>query len=370
MTCKVLTTGSKGFIGRNIYHNLLHDDNFEIYEYSRNTSEEKLIKLLKKVDFIIHLAGANRPHSDNLFKVDNFQFTKYLCNLIEKNNLKIPIVFTSSIHVERENEYGRTKLQAEKTLIEYSKRNKIKVHIYRLPHVVGKWCKPNYNSVVATFCHNIAKNLPIQIDNPNFLINIIYIDDLINHFKKVINNSADYATYCEVEESYEISIGDLANKIYNYRKLRLLNSITEVGSGIDRILYATFISYFEPEMFSYPVSLHSDPRGEFAEIVKTRNSGQFSFFTINIGETRGGHYHHTKNEKFLVVKGSAEYKFRNIDTNERFKISSSDNHPMIVETIPGWVHDITNTGIEKAIVFLWANEVFDKLNPDTFYEEL
>ena len=363
---RVLVTGSGGFIGKNVVYNLIHKKDYKVFQYKRNSSHDDLIDILKRVDFIIHLAGVNRPDDDSEFIETNLNFTQYLCDLILKLNLKIPIIFTSSVHVEKSNPYGVSKQLAEESLVQYSKKSGAPIFIFRLPHVVGKWCKPNYNSVVATFCYNISHNIPIQIHDPNFLIEIVHIDDLIKTFIDIIFNKDNYSQYCTVPISYPVTVGALADILKSFKEDRKNFYIDQVGLGLLRVLYSTYISYYDPSMFSYALEEHSDNRGVFSEIIKTKSSGQFSYFTVNIGETRGGHFHHTKTEKFLVVSGAARYQFSNIVTKEHYTICTDGNSPTVVESIPGWVHDITNIGDEKLIVFLWSNEVFDVDNPDTY----
>ena len=238
--------------------------------------------------------------------------------------------------------------------------------IYRLPGVYGKWSRPNYNSVVATFCHNIAKGIPIRIDNPNHILKLIYIDDVVSDIEANINNKFTGFNYNEIKNQYSITIKDLADNIYMFKNSRNSLITNEVGTGFERTLYATFMSYFDKDDFVYSLKSNVDDRGNFVEMLKTKNSGQFSFFTAHPGITRGGHYHHTKSEKFLVIKGNALFKFRNIITDEKHEVFTDESEPVVVETIPGWSHDITNVGNKEMIVMLWANEIFDHENPDTF----
>ncbi len=231
--------------------------------------------------------------------------------------------------------------------------------------VFGKCCKPNYNSVVATFCHNIANNLTIQINDPNVSLNLVYIDDVIKEFISILTKSKQSGK-AEINPVYSIKLGDLAEQIRGFRDNREYLNIDRVGLGLTRCLYATYLSYQKPKNFAYDLIQNSDRRGSFVEVLKTIDSGQFSYFTSKPGETRGEHYHHTKNEKFLVVSGEAKFQFRNIITNEFYTVDTSDKKPQIVETIPGWAHDITNVGQSEMIVLLWANEIFDKENPDTY----
>jgi UDP-2-acetamido-2,6-beta-L-arabino-hexul-4-ose reductase len=242
--------------------------------------------------------------------------------------------------------------------------------VFRLPGVFGKWCKPNYNSVVATFCNNIARDLPISINNRDVKLSLVYVDDVIDEFVSLIlKHSAGYK-YCEVYPMYEVTLGQLAGCIESFKYSRKSLVTEKVGHGFMRSLYATYISYLPPEKFTYELPVYSDPRGKFVEMLKTKDSGQFSYFTAHPGVTRGGHYHHTKSEKFLVIRGQALFRFRNVINGERYEVSVEGGVPRVVETIPGWTHDITNIGNEELVVMLWANEIFDRSNPDTIADKV
>lgn len=363
---KVLVTGANGFIGKNVVAQLSVRPGFELLQLYRGSSAEEMREALSEAEFICHLAGVNRPENDDEFARVNTDLTRLMCQTIRDMQRKIPIIFASSVHVERNNAYGASKLAAEQVLLAYSERTGCPVHIYRLPHVIGKWCRPNYNSVVATFCHSIARDLPIDITDPDYQLNLVYIDDLIDDFARIMAGDANGGTYHEVSPTYPISVGRLADQIYAFRACRTELTTERVGQGLTRALYATYISYLPPEDFSYALPVHADPRGVFVEMLKTKDSGQFSFFTAHPGVTRGSHYHHSKTEKFLVIKGNARYRFRHIITGEYHEVHTSGDKPEIVETIPGWTHDISNVGDTELIVMLWANEIFDRDRPDTY----
>jgi UDP-2-acetamido-2,6-beta-L-arabino-hexul-4-ose reductase len=243
------------------------------------------------------------------------------------------------------------------------------VHIFRLPNVFGKWCKPNYNSAVATFCHNIARGLPIQVNDTAASVTLVYVDDVIARFVQLMDG-ADAATdavgFATVAPQYSITVGELARQIQTFKDSRSTLVTERVGTGLVRALYATYVSYLPVEEFKYTVPQYADPRGVFAEMLKTPDCGEFSFFTAHPGITRGGHYHHTKTEKFLVIKGQARFKFRHMETGQVHELCTSGDVSTIVETVPGWTHDITNIGADEMVVMLWANEVFDRERPDTF----
>ncbi|HET9034107.1 MAG TPA: NAD-dependent epimerase/dehydratase family protein [Dokdonella sp.] len=362
---KILVTGADGFIGQNLCIVLSEQEGVEVLRVSRTTSDSALEALAGQADAVIHLAGVNRPQDPADFAAGNADFTKRLCNLVSKAGRAIPIAFASSIQAERDNPYGTSKRQAEEHLAEYGRSSGAPVALYRLVNVFGKWSRPEYNSAVATFCHNIARDLPIRIDNPSAQIRLIYIDDVVAELVQFLANPGQGVRYPEAGPEYSITVGELARQIEAFRDLRNTLLIERVGTGLIRALYATYVSFLPPAAFSYSVPKHGDARGVFVEMLKTRDSGQFSFFTAHPGITRGGHYHHTKTEKFLVIKGQARYRFRHMTTDETYEVEAGGEEPMIVETIPGWAHDITNIGDEELVVMLWANEIFDPDRPDT-----
>ena len=361
---KVLVTGSDGFIGKNLLVKLA-ENSIEFVCFTRRQSTDELANLLKDIDLVFHLAGVNRPSDPVEFKKQNYYLTSALCDAIHKTGRSISVVFASSIQANLDNAYGVSKKLAEEALIRLNDSTKASVYFYRLPNVFGKWAKPNYNSVVATFCHNIAYNIPIRIDDAGRIVPLLYIDDLISSFMNLLSNPLSGVSRLSIEPEYSISVGDLADKIKAFHSSRE-HLVTEyVGNGLTRALYATYLSYLRPEQFAYEVPAYEDSRGRFVEMLKTKDSGQFSFFTAHPGITRGGHYHHTKSEKFLVLQGSARFGFRNIVTNELYELKVDESASRIVETIPGWTHDITNIGENELIVMLWASEAFDRARPDT-----
>lgn len=367
---KILVTGANGFIGKNLISRLKELKDHEVLTYTRSHDENELEKLLKKADFIFHLAGTNRSKNLENFNKDNCNLAVTICEILVKLNKKTPIVYTSSTQAELVNIYGQSKLKAEKILKSFSLNYNFPVYIYRLPNVFGKWAQPNYNSAVATFCYNITHDLPIHINDKNTLLHLVYIDDVISSFIKIIKCDKKNVNFCEVNPVYMCTVGELAEQLYKFKECRQTGVIEAVGSGLQRALYSTYISYLSPSHFSYCLTKHEDSRGLFVEMLKTKDSGQFSFFTAHSGVTRGGHYHHTKTEKFLVLKGKARFRFCNIITNGYYELFTDGSNPEVVETIPGWAHDITNIGEEDIIVMLWANEVFDRSKPDTYVCEV
>lgn len=362
---KVLVTGANGFIGKNLVSHLIENKDLEVLQFTRDDDITVLEKLVVQSDFIFHLAGVNRPEDPEEFKKGNRDLTRLICQILRESTKIIPILFSSSIQAEMENDYGQSKLEAEEELIGWAKEYDAPVYIFRLPNVFGKWSRPNYNSVVATFCHNIARDIPININNRDSPITLVYIDDVIDCFEAVFNGSKKSGFYLTVEPQYKTTVGELADQLVQFKNSRKTLISARVGSGFLRALYSTYISYLPVNRFSYQIPKYGDERGVFVEMLKTEGSGQFSFFTAHPGVTRGGHYHHTKTEKFLVIKGHARFCFRHILSGEAYELNTSGEYPEVVETVPGWAHDITNIGEEEMVVMLWANENFNRERPDT-----
>ena len=362
---KVLVTGANGFIGKNLITRLLENKNVEIVKFVRTDDKSKLGSILKNVEVVFHLAGINRSKRSSEFAQGNVELTEYLCSAIKATRRSIKLVYTSSIQAELDNDYGRSKAATEEVLLNFEKETGNSVLIYRLPNVFGKWAKPNYNSAVATFCHNICRGLPIEIHNKNSMLRLVYIDDVIDTFLTVFGEQPKL----EIRE-HEISLGDLVEQLYRFKSMSETNILEPVGVGLPRALYATYLSYLPKNFFTEKLLRHEDERGVFVEMLKTINSGQFSFFTAKPGITRGGHYHHTKNEKFLVISGEARFRFCNLITNERYELFTKGEDSEVINTVPGWSHDITNVGENELICMLWSSEIFDANNPDTYIFEL
>ena len=370
---KVLITGANGFVGRNLQLHLAERKDVQVLCFTRESDIAQLPGLLREVDFVFHLAGVNRPQDPQEFTVGNTELTKALCQtlgaLAADTGRKVPVVCTSSTQAARENPYGQSKRLAEEALFALQSEAGVPVHVFRLPNVFGKWCKPNYNSAVATFCHNIARDLPIQVNDPEAQLTLVYVDDVVERFMQLMDGAdamVDADGFAAVTPQYTTTVGQLATQIQAFKDSRGTLMTERVGTGWVRALYATYVSYLPVESFTYSVQQHGDPRGVFVEMLKTPDCGQFSFFTAHPGITRGGHYHHTKTEKFLVIKGQARFKFRHMQTGQAHELVTSGDNAEIVETVPGWTHDITNIGLDEMIVMLWANEVFDRARPDTF----
>lgn len=363
---KVLVTGANGFIGKNMVLRLREQACTEVLTCVRGQDAITLGDLLAQADAVVHLAGANRPADVQAFIDVNVGFTEQICQGLRSLGRRVPLIFASSTQAEQDNPYGRSKLAAEQAVEDVSAELGNPVAIYRLPGVFGKWCKPDYNSVVATFCHNKARDLPVRIDDANAIVRLVYVDDVVSSMLTLLTTSWAGLQRPTVAPEHQITLGELSDQIDAFKCCRTSLVSERVGSGLVRALYATYVSYLPVEKFAYDVPVHGDSRGVFVEMLKTPDAGQFSFFTAHSGITRGGHYHHTKTEKFLVIKGHARFGFRHMLTNEVHYLETHGDQPQIVETVPGWTHDITNIGNEEMVVMLWANEIFDRANPDTF----
>lgn len=367
--CRVLVTGASGFIGKNLVVRLNELSNVSVTTFVRSDEAARLPELVAQADAVVHLAGENRPADEAAFAQVNAGLTSALCNAIQhevgSTGRHVPLVLASSTQAERDNPYGRSKLAAEEAVQALSKATGNPCVIFRLPGVFGKWCKPNYNSVVATFCYNISRDLPIQINDATASLRVVYVDDVVTGLLAALEAPVSGCVTAKVEPEYTTTLGELANQILAFGDCRTTLMTERVGMGFVRALYATYISYLPSDKFSYQVTQHADPRGVFVEMLKTPDSGQFSYFTAHPGITRGGHYHHTKTEKFLVIRGEALFRFRHLLTNELVELRTSGGTPQVVDTIPGWTHDITNVGDDVMVVMLWANENFDRQKPDT-----
>ncbi len=365
----IVVTGANGFIGKNLVVRLKEIPNVNISTFLRGDHANQLPQLVAQADAVFHLAGENRPSDEDAYEHVNAGLTIALCNAIDQKfqstGLHTPIVLASSTQVELNTPYGRSKLMAEAAAQDLAKNTGNPCVIFRLPGVFGKWCKPNYNSVVATFCHNIARNLPIHISDPTTSLRLVYVDDVVSALLGAMESPVSGCIQSQVEPEYITTLGELNNQICAFTDCSTTLITERVGTGFLRALYATYVSNLPNEKFSYRLTQHLDQRGVFVEMLKTPDSGQFSYFTAHPGITRGGHYHHTKTEKFLVIKGKALFRFRHLLTSELVELRTSGDVPEVVDTIPGWVHDITNVGSDEMVVMLWANENFDLESPDT-----
>jgi len=368
---KILVTGSKGFIGKNLITELKNRGYKNIFEFHRDTDKSLLEKYTKECEFVFHLAGVNRPKNEKEFMEGNFGFTSQLLELLKKHNNKAPILLTSSIQAERDNPYGKSKKAGEDLVFNYGKETGVKVLVYRLPNVFGKWCRPNYNSAVATFCHNIAHDLPITINDPNVMMNLVYIDDVVEEFIKALEEKENrVGKFCEVSIVHKITLGEIVDLIYSFKRSREERSIPNMADEFTKKLYSTYLSYLPKDKFSYELKMNVDNRGSFTEFIRTLDRGQVSVNISKPGITKGNHWHHTKNEKFLVVKGKGVIRFRKIDSDDIIEYYVSGDKLEVVDIPPGYTHNIENLGDTDMVTIMWANEPFDLEKPDTYYLEV
>ncbi len=366
---KIAITGASGFLGTNLRFALEEAGKTDIVKIPHDISDLHLKEAVAGADFVYHLAGVNRPEEGETFESGNVDFTRNLITALENTATPPPLVYASSSQAERDNPYGQSKKAAEDLVVAYQKSTGTNTRIYRLTNIFGKWCRPNYNSVIATFCHNISQGLPVTVNDRAAPLKLVYIDDVVKEFmSRLTGKRGDL--YGQVTPVYETTLGAIHDKICAFHEKRENIQIENVGTGLTRALYATYASYLTPGQFSYTLQSHADQRGRFVEMLKTPDCGQLSFFTARPGVTRGGHYHHTKIEKFLIIQGTGKFCFENIKTGDTHELAVAAENSRIVETVPGWSHDITNIGEDELIVMLWANEVFDPENPDTIARPL
>lgn len=379
----ILITGAKGFVGRNLAEALknIRDGKDrsrttavgDIYEYDIDTDPQALDNFCKNADFIYHLAGVNRPKNEKEFMEGNFGFTSTLLDTLKKHNSKAPVLITSSIQASLDNPYGRSKKAGEELIFQYGKENGVKTFVYRFPNVFGKWCRPNYNSAVATFCYNIAHDLPITVNDRGHMMTLIYIDDVISELLNALEgheNREENTKYCKVAAEHKITLGEIADMLYGFKNSRDTKIIPDMN-GFSKKLYSTYLSYLDPKDFSYKLKMNKDDRGSFTEILRTTNAGQFSVNILKPGITKGQHWHNTKNEKFVVVKGHGLIQLRRIGDTEIHSFEVNGDDMAVVDMIPGYTHNIMNlSDTEELVTFIWCNECFDPKHPDTYHEEV
>lgn len=362
---RIVVTGADGFIGRNLRVRLRELGHADVVAVTRATPPAALAEAVRGAGFVFHLAGVNRPQDPAEFDTGNAGFTGALCDALAAAGCAAPVVYASSTQAALDNAYGRSKKAAEDRLQRHAAATGAPVQLFRLTNVFGKWSRPNYNSAVATFCHQVARGLPVTVNDPAAPLRLVYVDDVVAAFVARLGEPAASGSQVEAGPVYETTVGELAQTLQGFAASRESLVTPRVGTGLVRALYATFVSFLPPERFDYTVARHADPRGVFVEMLKTPDCGQFSYFTAHPGVTRGGHYHHSKTEKFLVIRGTAHFGFRDIETGQTHELVTHGGEGRIVETIPGWTHDITNIGDDELIVMLWANEIFDRERPDT-----
>jgi len=371
---KILITGTKGFVGKNLVAELRNQGFNDLLEYDVDTNPELLDTYTKECEFVFHLAGVNRPENQEDFMTGNFGFTSQLLEALKKHENKSPILITSSTQATLENPYGKSKKAGENLIFDYGKEVGVSVYVYRLPNVFGKWCRPNYNSAVATFCHNIANDLPIQVNDPNVKMNLVYIDDVVASFisqLRITNYELRGENQFEtVNPVHSIKLGEIVDLLYKFKESRDNLQVSDMSDAFTKKLYSTYLSYLPKDKFSYPLKMNVDERGSFTEFLKSADRGQVSVNISKPNITKGNHWHHTKNEKFLVVSGKGIIRFRKIDEDEIIEYFVSGDKLEVVDIPVGYTHNIENLGDTDMVTIMWVNEIFDKEKPDTFFLEV
>ena len=379
----ILITGAKGFVGRNLVSPLYNiqtgkaknyavSSDIKVFEYDIDNDAAELETYCKNADFVFNLAGVNRPKDQTEFMQGNFGFASVLLNTLKKYHNTCPVMISSSTQAALDNPYGESKRAGEELLFRYAAETGAKVLVYRFPNVVGKWCRPNYNSAVATFCNNIANDLSIQVNDPSVVMHLVYIDDVVDELIAALSgNEHRLGNYCEVPVVHTISLGGIVDLLYSFKSIPEKLTVPDLRDAFTKKLYSTYLSYLPKEKISYPLKMNIDERGSFTEIIRTPDRGQFSVNISKPGITKGQHWHHTKNEKFVVVSGHGLIQLRKIGTEEVINFEVSGDKIEVVEMIPGYTHNIINLSeTEDLVTFMWANEAFDPDKPDTYFEKV
>ncbi len=378
----ILITGAKGFVGKNLVASLKNirdgkdktydiSTNLNIFEYDIDSKPEELEEYCEKADFVFNIAGVNRPQNQEEFMQGNFGFASRLLDTLKKHNNTCPVMLSSSIQAALDNPYGKSKKAGEDLFFKYSKETGAEIYVYRFPNVFGKWCRPNYNSAVATFCNNIAHDLPITVNDRSVNMQLVYIDDVVNELINALSGNPTRAgEYCEVPVVHKITLGEIVDLLYSFKESRDLRSIPDMSDAFTKKLYATYLSYLPEDKFSYELKMNCDERGSFTEIIRTLDRGQFSVNISKPGITKGNHWHNTKNEKFVVVSGKGVIRFRKIGEEKVHEYFVSGDKIEVVDIPTGYTHNIENLGDTDMVTFMWCNECFDPNKPDTFFEEV
>ena len=382
---KILVTGARGFVGRNLVSQLrnirdgklknhaLSGTELELFEYDVDTDPALLDDYCREADFVFNLAGVNRPKDQSEFMKGNFGFASTLLDTLKMHGNICPVMISSSTQAALDNPYGESKRAGEELMFGYARETGAKVLVYRFPNVFGKWCRPNYNSAVATFCHNIAHGLPIQVNDPNVVMHLVYIDDVVEELIGALNGLEHrQGDYCEVPVVHTVTLGKIVELLYGFKESRNTLGVPDLGDAFTKKLYSTYLSYLPEDAFGYPLKMNVDARGSFTEIIRTPDRGQFS---VNISKPRiakGNHWHHTKNEKFLVVSGKGVIRFRNMSDPDGkvLEYFVSGDKLEVIDIPTGYTHNIENLGDTDMVTFMWCNECFDPERPDTYYEEV
>jgi UDP-2-acetamido-2,6-beta-L-arabino-hexul-4-ose reductase len=378
----ILITGAQGFIAKNLIATLENirdgkdrsralDSDISLLLFNRHSSKKQLVEYCGKADFVFHLAGVNRPPKESEFLTGNVGFTTDLLAALREQNNFCPVLLTSSTQAALDNPYGKSKRAAEAAVFQHAVETGATAFVYRLPGVFGKWCRPNYNSVIATFCHNITRELPITVTDPSIELNLVYIDDVIDEFLAALGgNARQDGDYHVVNPVHSASLGRIAELLSGFKAERADLSVPELSDSLVKKLYSTYLSYLPTDNLSYSLKTNVDQRGSFTEIIRTQDRGQFSINVSKPGVTKGNHWHHTKCERFLVIKGTGAIRFRSLHGNEITEYHVSDQKLEMIDIPPGYTHSLENLGDEDMITLIWANESFDPLRPDTYYLEV
>jgi UDP-2-acetamido-2,6-beta-L-arabino-hexul-4-ose reductase len=376
---KILITGAKGFIGKNLIAELNNikegkakgyhlKSNLTLFEYDIDTNPSLLDGYCRDADFVFHLAGVNRPKEQSEFMEGNFGFTSLLLETLKKHGNNCPVMLSSSIQAELDNPYGISKKAGEDLLLEYGRETGSDVLIYRFPNVFGKWCRPNYNSAVATFCHNVAHDLPIQVNDRSVNMTLVYIDDVVKELIAALEGNPNKSgEFCKVPVEHKITLGEIVDLVYSFKESRKNLLVADLSDPFTKKLYSTYLSYLPEDQFSYPLKMNVDERGSFTEFLKSNDRGQVSVNISKPGITKGQHWHHTKNEKFLVVSGKGVIRFRKIDEEKTYEYFVSGEKLEVVDIPVGYTHNIENLGETDMVTVMWVNEVFDPERPDTYF---
>jgi len=368
---KILVTGAKGFIGKNLVVELKNRKYKDVFEYDKQTDPSLLYKYCEQADFVFHLAGVNRTKDQSEFREGNYGFTSTLLDTLKKHKNTCPVMISSSTQAELDNPYGMSKKAGEDLLFDYGRETGARVLIYRLPNVFGKWCKPNYNSAVATFCNNISRDMPITVNDPNITMNLAYIDDVVQELIHALEGNENKAEkFCEVPVVHTITLGGIVDLIYSFKNSREVRSIPDMSDAFTKKLYSTYISYLPEDQFSYELMMNVDNRGSFTEFIKTPDRGQVSVNISKPGITKGNHWHHTKNEKFLVVSGKGIIRFRKLCSDKVIEYVVSGDQMQVVDVPIGYTHNIENLGSKDMVTIMWSNESFNPEKPDTYFWEV
>lgn len=369
---RILITGADGFIGKNLISTLEREERYELLRVDRHTSPERLAQYCGAADFVVHLAGVNRAYDEADFEAVNAGFTERLLRALQDRGKATPVLLASSSQAGNGTAYGRSKRKAEEAAFAYGELTGAGVYVFRLPNVFGKWCKPNYNSVIATWCHNVARGIPIRIDNPDTELTLVYIDDVVRKFAGVIEGwePAQEDGFCELTPLFRAKLGTIADILTSFKDSRQTLESFQTDDALRRYLYSTYLSYLPNDEFSYQLQMKHDHRGWLAEFIKSKHFGQIFISRTKPGITRGNHWHHTKVEKFLVVEGDACIKFRHIDSDRQLEYRVSGQSLQVLDIPPGYTHSITNTGDRDVITLFWANEIFNAEKPDTYFLEV